>query len=45
MRLGGEKTHITRMSGAVKRGIVLVLVMLHSLSADQIAKFTSTNQA
>ena len=45
MRPGGGKTHITRVAGVVERGIVLVVVMLHSLSADQMAKFTSANQA
>ena len=45
MRPGGRKTHITRVAGSVERGIVLVVVMLHSLSADQMAKFTSANQA
>ena len=45
MRPGGGKTHITRVAGSVKHGIILVAVILHSLSANQMAKFTSANQA
>jgi superfamily II DNA helicase RecQ len=44
MRPGGGKTHITRVAGVVEKGITLVIIMLHTLSADQMDTFTSANQ-
>ena len=44
-RTGGGKTHVTRVVGAIERGIVLVIVPLLALSADQLKKFKSANQA
>ena len=44
-RTGSGKTHITRVAGVVEKGITLILINLHSLSADQMAKFVDANQA
>ena len=44
-RTGGGKTHITRVVGCVKRGVVLIIVPLLALSADQLAKFKEGSQA
>lgn len=45
MRPGGGKTHIMGVAGSVKHGIVLVIIMLHTLSDNQMAKFTLTDQS
>ena len=44
-RTGSGKTHITRVAGVVEKGITLIIINLHSLSADQMAKFVEANQA
>ena len=44
-RTGSGKTHITRVAGVVEKGITLININLHSLSADQMAKFVTANQA
>ena len=44
-RTGSGKTHITRVAGVVEKGITFILINLHSLSADQLAKFVEANQA
>jgi superfamily II DNA helicase RecQ len=44
-RTGSGKTHITRVAGVVEKGITLVIINLHSLSADQMSKFVGANQA
>ena len=36
--------HITRVAGVVEKGITLIIINLHSLSADQMAKFVEANQ-
>ena len=44
-RTGGGKTHVTRVVGCVERGVVLIIVPLLALSADQLAKFKEGSQA
>ena len=44
-RTGIGKTHVTRIAGVILRGIVLIIIPLLSLSADQIRKFCDANQA
>ena len=41
---GAGKTHILRMLGVIKRGIVLIFIPLLTLSADVMSKFLCANQ-
>ena len=43
-RTGGSKTRVTRLAGIIKRGIILIIIPLLTLSADQIAKFLAGNE-
>ena len=44
-KTGSRKTHVTRIVGIAEKGITLIITNLHSLSADQMAKFAGANQA
>ena len=41
---GAGKTHILRMLGVIKRGITLIFILLLTLSANVMSKFTCANQ-
>jgi hypothetical protein len=43
-RTGAGKTHIIRMLGVIKRGIVLIFIPLLTRSADVMSKFTCANK-
>ena len=43
-RTGSGKIHITRVAGVVEKGITLIIVNIHALSADQMAKYVTANQ-
>jgi superfamily II DNA helicase RecQ len=43
-RTGIGKTHVTRIAGVILRGIVLIIIPLLSLSADQIRNVTQTRR-
>ena len=45
VQTGSGKTHVTRIIGVAKKDITLVVINLHTLTADQLAKFVGTNQA
>ena len=42
---GGGKTHVTRIASVVEKGVIIVIVPLLTLSADQLSKFIYANQA
>ena len=42
---GSGKTHVTHIVGVAKKRIVLVIINLHTLTANQMAKFVGANQA
>jgi superfamily II DNA helicase RecQ len=44
-RTGSGKTHVTRIIGVAEKGITLVVINLHTLTADQLSKFVGANQA
>ena len=44
-RTGSGKTHTTRMIGVAKKGITLMVITLHTLTANELAKFIGANQA
>ena len=44
MHPGGVKTHLAHVIGAIEKNITLIITILHTLSADQMEKFTSANQ-
>ena len=44
-RTGVGKTHVTRTVGVILRGIILIIIPLLSLSADQLRKFRSACQS
>ena len=44
-RTGSGKTHVTCIICVVEKGITLVLINLHTLAANQLAKFVGANQA
>ena len=41
---GADKTHILRMLGVIERGIILIFILLLTLSADVMSKFTCADQ-
>ncbi len=43
-RTGAGKTHILQTLGVIERGIVLIFILLLTLSADVMSKFTCANQ-
>jgi superfamily II DNA helicase RecQ len=42
-RTGSGKTHVTRIVDVAGKGIVLVIINLHTLTANQMAKFIGHN--
>ena len=44
-RTGSGKTHIYRIVGTIERGVILIIVPLLTLSADQLSKFKGANQS
>ena len=42
MSLG--KTHVTRVAGVIEQGIIIIIIPLLTLSADQMAKFSCGDQ-